>query len=60
VLKARERVFVPVVVDEPGPTPSGSTAAEIVIHAGAMTVHVPDNVTVAHIDGVLTAMRQAT
>jgi transposase len=61
VLKAREMAFVPVVVDEPGPTPpSGSIAAEIVIHAGAMTVHVPENVTVAHIERVLAAMRQAT
>jgi transposase len=61
VLKAREMAFVPVVVDEPGPpSPSGSSAAEIVIHAGAMTIHVPENVTAAHIERVLTAIRQAT
>lgn len=61
VLKAREMAFVPVVVDEPGlMPPSGSTAVEIVIHAGAMTLHVPENVTIAHIERVLTAMRQAT
>ncbi|MEO7916479.1 MAG: transposase [Dokdonella sp.] len=59
VLKAREMAFVPVVVDEPGPMPpSGSTAAEIVIHAGAIAIHVPENVTTAHIERVLIAMRQ--
>jgi transposase len=61
VSKAREMAFVPVVVDEPGPlSPSGSSAAEVVIHAGTMTIHVPENVTAAHIERVLTAMRQAT
>lgn len=59
VLKAREMAFVPVVVDEPDPPPpSGSTAVEVIIHAGTMTIHVPENVTVAHIERVLTAMRQ--
>lgn len=61
VLKAREMAFVPVVVDEPDPPPlSGSSAAEIVIHASAMTIHVPENATAAHIKRVLTAVRQAT
>jgi transposase len=60
VSKAREMTFVPVVVDEPSPRPLPvSTAAEIVIHAGTMTIHVPENVTVAHIERVLTAMRQS-
>jgi transposase len=59
VLKAREMAFVPVVVDEPGPPPSVSTAAEVIIQAGTMTIHVPENVTVAHIERVLTAMRQS-
>jgi transposase len=50
-----------VVVDEPGPPLSSvSTVAEVIIHAGTMTIHVPDNVTVAHIERVLTAMRQMT
>jgi hypothetical protein len=54
---------VPVVVDERDvATPSRSTAAEIVIHVRytcAMTINGLGSVTVAHIERVITAMRQA-
>lgn len=56
--KDQEMSFVPVVVDRPGGSAPVGCAGEIVIHAGAMTIHVPESVTTEHIGRVLLAARQ--
>jgi transposase len=52
--------FVPAIVDEPEATaPVLGGSAEIVIHTGALAIHVPPGVSADHIGRVLAAVKLA-
>jgi transposase len=55
----RRLSFVPAVVDSPGGSTLFGDPSEIIVRAGAVTLHVPAGVTVEHIERVLLAARQA-